>query len=154
MVATAIFLNCSLSFSLPAFFSFDWSCACATARQVGFGDEPQSVRHVPPRSSAGGVQVRHWFAPGPLHVRHDGSHPPQVVSVVAVQTALSNVPVLHVVHASHVVWPVVSWKVPVEHAGHALAPVAAVAVPGPHARHEVAPVVLWNAPGLQLSHEV
>ena len=85
-------------------------------------------------------------------MRHDGSHVTQAVSLVALQTAFSNVPALQVVQASHVVWPVRSWKVPVVHAGHAEAPVAALAVPAVQSvqtPEEVAPETVPNLPGTQ-----
>jgi hypothetical protein len=86
------------------------------------------------------VQHAHWFAAAPVHVRHDGWHVVHDVSLVAVQTALSKLPLEHVAHASHVVCPCVSWNVPAMHAGQDAAAVALLAVPAGHDEHAVAPV--------------
>jgi hypothetical protein len=56
------------------------------------------------------------------------------------------------VQESQVVWPAVSWKVPVEHAGHEDAPVAALAVPAAQSVQTpelVAPETVANLPGVQ-----
>jgi hypothetical protein len=58
--------------------------------------------HAPPESCWVSSQLAHWFAPGPVQVRHEGSHAVQVVSLVAVQTALSNDPDVQVAQLSQV----------------------------------------------------
>lgn len=100
VVAVAIFFHWSWSFSLPAFFSFDWSCACAATRHAGFGALPQRVQR-PPTSCAEPAHDAHWFAAGPVQVRHEGSHVVHTVSVVVVQAAVSDWPDAHVAQASH-----------------------------------------------------
>ena len=102
VVAAAIFFHCTWSFSLPAFFSFDCSCAWAAARHVAFGVVAQGGTHSPPTRRAGAVQLAHCVDPAPVHVRHDGSQAAQSVSLVALQTELSYVPAVHVLQLSHV----------------------------------------------------
>jgi acyl-CoA reductase-like NAD-dependent aldehyde dehydrogenase len=64
-----------------------------------------------------------------VQVTHDGSQVVQAVSVLAVQTALSNDPEVQVAQPSHVVLPISSWNVPAVQAGHVVAPVLGFAVP-------------------------
>jgi hypothetical protein len=52
------------------------------------------------------------LGPLPAHVRQLGSHAVQVAFVVAVQTALSNSPLVQVVQPSQVVAPLELWNVP------------------------------------------
>ena len=102
VVAVAIFVQRSLRFSLPGWLSFDCNCACAATRQRGFGAVPQSDCdwHSPPTSCLPDAQLEHWLAPGPVQVAHDGSHAEQTASALAVQTALTKKPALHVMQAS------------------------------------------------------
>src|SRR5689334_17146405 len=92
IVAVVIFFHLSFSRSLPACFSFDWSCACAATRQLGSGALPHGAWHVPPMSAWPAGQLAHWFAFGPVHVVHDASHAEHTASLLAVHIVLAKKP--------------------------------------------------------------
>src|SRR4051794_22626133 len=82
VVAVAIFFHCSFSCSFPAFFSFTWSCAFATARHKGFGAAPHGPTQAPATSCLPGPQLVHADAPAPEQLRHEPSHGAQAASLL------------------------------------------------------------------------
>jgi len=154
VVAVAIFFHCSFSCSLPAFFSFTWSCAFATARHDGFGVVPHRETQAPPASCFVGLQLVHAVGPAPEQLRHDASQGAQAASLLAVQTSASYVPAAQVEHESQVVCPSWSWNVPAVQPAHDVAPTLALAVPIGHPRQVLAAEADWNVPAPHESQTV
>src|SRR5689334_20061245 len=170
MVCVVIFFQLSFSRSLPACFSFDWSCACAATRQPGSGALPHGAWHAPAMSAWPAGQLEQSVAAGPVHVVHEGSHAEQTASLLAVHIVLGKKPVPQVVQLSQLVWPCMSWNVPAAQPGHDDEPTVPLAVPtghwlqtvepgdeeklpAVHDEHVVEPDPDWNVPAAHDEHD-